>query len=50
MLFQTSGDLVWGLLASLYIGNVMLLVLNLPAIGLWVRMLRCRRRCCTAAS
>ncbi|WP_059410952.1 tripartite tricarboxylate transporter permease [Cupriavidus basilensis] len=40
MLFQTSGDLVWGLLASLYIGNVMLLVLNLPAIGLWVRMLR----------
>ncbi len=39
MLFQTSGDLVWGLLASLYIGNVMLLVLNLPAIGLWVRML-----------
>jgi len=31
---------VWGLLASLYIGNVMLLVLNLPAIGLWVRMLR----------
>lgn len=40
MLFQTSGDMVWGLLASLYIGNVMLLVLNLPAIGLWVRMLR----------
>ncbi|AOY92265.1 tripartite tricarboxylate transporter TctA [Cupriavidus sp. USMAA2-4] len=40
MLFQTSGDLVWGLLASLYVGNVMLLVLNLPAIGLWVRMLR----------
>jgi len=40
MLFQTSGDLVWGLLASLYIGNVMLLVLNLPAIGLWVKMLR----------
>jgi len=40
MLFQTSGDLIWGLLASLYIGNVMLLVLNLPAIGLWVRMLR----------
>ena len=31
--------LVWGLIASLYIGNVMLLVLNLPLAGLWVRLL-----------
>ena len=31
--------LVWGLIASLYIGNVMLLVLNLPLVGLWVRLL-----------
>jgi putative tricarboxylic transport membrane protein len=30
---------VWGLIASLYIGNVMLLVLNLPLVGLWVRLL-----------
>jgi putative tricarboxylic transport membrane protein len=39
LLFQTSGDLVWGLIASLYIGNAMLLVLNLPLVGLWVRLL-----------
>ena len=31
--------LVWGLIASLYVGNVMLLVLNLPLIGLWVQVL-----------
>jgi len=39
-LLQTSGTLVWTLIASLYIGNVMLLVLNLPLVGLWVRVLR----------
>jgi putative tricarboxylic transport membrane protein len=39
LLFQTQGNLVWGLIASLYIGNVLLLVLNLPLIGLWVRVL-----------
>ena len=39
-LFTSSGTLVWGLIASLYIGNVMLLVLNLPLAGLWVRLLR----------
>jgi putative tricarboxylic transport membrane protein len=39
-LFTASGTLVWGLIASLYIGNVMLLVLNLPLAGLWVRLLR----------
>ena len=38
-LFQTSGSLVWALIASLYIGNVMLLVLNLPLVGLWVKLL-----------
>src|SRR5690606_8902108 len=36
-LFTSNADLVWGLIASLYIGNVMLLVLNLPLVGLWVR-------------
>ncbi len=39
LLFQTQGDLVWGLLASLYIGNVLLLVLNLPLVGMWVKVL-----------
>ena len=39
MLFQSNGELVWGLIASLYVGNVLLLVLNLPMVGLWVRLL-----------
>jgi putative tricarboxylic transport membrane protein len=39
-LFQTSGPLVWALIASLYIGNVMLLVLNLPLVGMWVKLLK----------
>ncbi|MET0207828.1 MAG: tripartite tricarboxylate transporter permease, partial [Burkholderiaceae bacterium] len=39
-LFQTSSTLVWALIASLYIGNVMLLVLNLPMVGLWVKLLK----------
>ncbi|GAB7044302.1 MULTISPECIES: tripartite tricarboxylate transporter permease [Catenuloplanes] len=38
-LFTESGDLVWALIASLYIGNVMLLVLNLPLVRLWARLL-----------
>ncbi len=39
LLFSSRPDLVWGLIASLYIANVMLLVLNLPLVGLWVRLL-----------
>jgi len=39
-LFTTSATLVWALIASLYIGNVMLLVLNLPLVGLWVKLLK----------
>jgi putative tricarboxylic transport membrane protein len=39
-LFQTSAALVWALIASLYIGNVMLLILNLPLVGLWVKLLK----------
>jgi putative tricarboxylic transport membrane protein len=39
LLFQNSPDLVWGLIASLYIGNLMLLVLNLPLAPIWVRLL-----------
>ena len=39
LLFVNSADLVWALIASMYIGNVMLLVLNLPMVGLWVKLL-----------
>jgi putative tricarboxylic transport membrane protein len=42
-LFQTSSALVWALIASLYIGNVMLLVLNLPLVGIWVKLLKIPR-------
>ncbi|KFC70752.1 TctA protein [Bosea sp. LC85] len=33
-------DLFWGLIASMWIGNLMLLVINLPAVGLWVKLLK----------
>ena len=39
-LFDTNAALVWALIASLYIGNVMLLILNLPLVGLWVKLLK----------
>jgi putative tricarboxylic transport membrane protein len=39
LLFASRPDLVWTLVASLYIGNVMLLVLNLPLVGLWARVM-----------
>ena len=39
LLFAERPDLVWGLIASLFIANIMLLVLNLPLVGLWVRLL-----------
>jgi putative tricarboxylic transport membrane protein len=39
-LFTSNAALVWALIASMYIGNVMLLVLNLPLVGLWVKLLR----------
>jgi putative tricarboxylic transport membrane protein len=39
-LFTNSAALVWALIASLYIGNVMLLVLNLPMVKLWVQLLK----------
>ncbi len=40
LLFEKNPDLVWGLIASLYIGNFLLLVINLPLIGIWVRLLK----------
>ncbi|MGO6980457.1 tripartite tricarboxylate transporter permease [Rhizobium leguminosarum] len=39
LLFDSNPELVWGLIASLYIGNVMLLLLNLPLAGVWVKLL-----------
>lgn len=39
LLFERQADLVWGLVASLYLGNVALLILNLPMIGLFSRLM-----------
>jgi putative tricarboxylic transport membrane protein len=39
-LFTEHADLAWAVIASLYIGNVILLILNLPAIPIWVLFLR----------
>jgi len=39
LLFQQNPQFVWGLIASMYIGNVMLVVLNLPLVGMWVKLL-----------
>jgi putative tricarboxylic transport membrane protein len=43
LLFETNAALVWGLIASFYVGNVMLLVLNLPLIGIWIKLLEVPR-------
>ena len=40
LLMKQHPDLFWGVVASMYIGNLMLLVLNLPLIPLWVKILR----------
>jgi putative tricarboxylic transport membrane protein len=42
-LFLTNGDLIWTLIASLFIGNALLLILNLPLVRLWVQLLRIPR-------
>ncbi len=39
LLFEKRPDLVWGLIASMYIGNLVLLILNLPLVGVFVRLL-----------
>jgi putative tricarboxylic transport membrane protein len=38
-LFKERPDVVWGLIASLYLGNVILLILNLPLVGVWAKLL-----------
>lgn len=39
-LFQKNGDLVWAVIASMYIGNVILIILNLPLVPLWAKLVR----------
>ena len=39
-LIQEHPDVFWGVIASMYIGNVMLLILNLPLVGLWAQLVR----------
>lgn len=43
LLFQRESDLVWALIASMFIGSVMLLVLNLPLAPLWAKLLQIPR-------
>ena len=40
LLISKNPQLFWGIIASMYLGNVMLLVLNLPLIGIWVKLLK----------
>jgi len=40
LLIKEHPEIFWGVIASMYVGNAMLLVLNLPLIGLWVQLLR----------
>jgi putative tricarboxylic transport membrane protein len=42
-LLTTESALVWTLIASLFIGNTMLLILNLPLVGIWVKLLKIPR-------
>jgi putative tricarboxylic transport membrane protein len=40
LLVKEHPEIFWGVIASMYVGNIMLLVLNLPLIGMWVKVLR----------
>ena len=40
LLIKNHPDVFWGVVSSMYVGNVMLLVLNLPLIGMWVKILK----------
>lgn len=40
LMIQTNPAIFWSVVASMYIGNIMLLVLNLPLIGMWVQLLK----------
>lgn len=40
LFFSENPALAWGIIASLYVGNVLLLILNVPLVGLWARIVR----------
>jgi len=40
LLIKNNPDIFWSVIASMYIGNIMLLLLNLPLIGLWIQVLK----------
>jgi putative tricarboxylic transport membrane protein len=40
LMFQNNADFAWTVIASLYVGNVILLILNLPLVGMWVWLTR----------
>lgn len=40
LLLRNNPEIFWGLVASMYLGNVLLVILNLPLIGLWVKVLK----------
>ena len=40
LFMKTHSDIFWGLVASMYLGNVLLLILNLPLVGIWVKVLK----------
>jgi putative tricarboxylic transport membrane protein len=44
LLVSQHPEIFWGVIASMYVGNVMLVLLNLPLIGLWVKVLRIPNR------
>ncbi len=47
-LLENNKELVWGLIASLYVANVLLIILNLPLVGLWVQLLKVPKGLLTA--
>jgi len=40
LLIENNPDVFWGAIMSMYLGNIMLLILNLPLVGLWVKLLK----------
>ena len=40
LMMERTPELFWGIVASMYLGNIILLILNLPLIGIWVRVLK----------
>jgi len=40
LVMTNTPDLFWGMIASMWVGNLMLLIINLPMIGMWVRLLK----------